>query len=225
LGDHDAPRYAPSLALGIDQHRPSPGTGGRDHPFDVRQPTLAVIGEHHDVVAREARLELGELVGQHLVRRCGLEVDAQQLLLSTDNAQLDGGRDRRIAVQAGADTLRPDEALERVPGIVLADYRQQAHGRAERCRVPRHVCRAAGSLLGALDPHHRHRRLRRDAAHVAEPVAVQHHVAHDQHPRAREIGERTAAGARLSRCALCSSGHLRPIGKYSNPAPRTSSGS
>jgi hypothetical protein len=46
-----------------------------------------------------------------------------------------------------------------------------------------------GRFLGALDEHHRHRGFGRDAAHVAEPVAVEHHVAHDEHARATEIGE------------------------------------
>ena len=52
----------------------------------MRQPTLAVIGQHNDVTVRQLPLEFGQLGPQHFMRRRGFEIDTQQLLLSADDA-------------------------------------------------------------------------------------------------------------------------------------------
>ena len=88
---------------------------------------------------------------------------------------------------------RLQELAQRRPGLVAPDHRKQAHLRAERGGVARDVGRAAGALLDAVDLHDRHRRLGRDAADLAEPVAVEHHVADDQHARLASGSARSAA--------------------------------
>ena len=61
--------------------------------------------------------------------------------------------------------------------------------RAERDDVDGHVGGATRAIVAVGDPHHRHRRLRRHPRGGAVPVAIEHDVAHDQHPAALEHGE------------------------------------
>ena len=175
------------VALGIDQDGLAGGAREFDHFRDMREPALAVVGQHQHVAVGEQRLEIGQLVRQHFVAGQGLEIDAQQLLLPADHAQLDRGGNARILVQAGDDMLGFDQLAQARAGLVVADHRQQRRPRAQRRRIARDVGRAAGTLLGALDLDHRHRRLGRDAAHLAEPVAIEHHVADHQQPRLGQI--------------------------------------
>src|SRR3954470_542666 len=99
--------------------------------------------------------------------------------------------------------------------------------RAEGRHVAGDVRRPAGTFLGALHVDHRHGGLRRDAAHVAEPVAVQHHVARDQDPDAREVRQPHPAALTAAGCtctlATCVLG--RPIAWYSRPWEATTAGS
>ena len=114
-----------------------------------------------------------------------------------------------------------EQPLERRAGLVGAGHRQERELRAQRRGVARDVGRPAGALFAARDLDDGHRRLRRDALDVAEPVAVEHDVADDEHARTRravaELGEaRLRGGLRHQR---------RPIEKYSRPAARTAAGS
>ena len=97
---------------------------------------------------------------------------------------------RNITALDGAATLLAvvgnDEAATSLERLL----REERGLSLERRDVARDVRRAARAFLASLHVHHRHRRLGRDAAHVAEPVAVEHHVARDQHARAREVGQR-----------------------------------
>lgn len=70
-------------------------------------------------------------------------------------------------------------------GFVATDDAQQPGLAAERHGIARDVGRTAEPLLLTLHVHDRHRRLRRNAVDVAEPVTVEHHVADDEHTRAR----------------------------------------
>ena len=176
----------PVLALGVDQHGLARRARALDHRRDVREPALAVVGEDEEVRVGEQAFEVGQLGRQHLVRGRGLEIDAQQLLLARDDAHLDGRGQRRVAVKRRLHAVGREQALERGAGLVGAGDRQQRGPRAQRRRVARDVGRSAGALLGALDPDDGHGRLRRDPLDVAEPVAVEHHVARDQEPRARD---------------------------------------
>src|SRR6185369_8690935 len=85
-----------------------------------------------------------------------------------------------VDVQTGIDSTVAQQALQGLAGIVVADDRQQRGVRAERRRVAGDVGSAAEAVFLALDLDHRHWRLRRNPADVAEPVTVEHHVADDQ---------------------------------------------
>src|SRR6185312_7849554 len=99
-----------------------------------------------------------------------------------------------------------------------------------------------GTLVRVRDLHDRHRRFRRNALNVAEPVAVEHDVADDQHRGVRDTRAPRRKAALLTRLAvarypvpahgergwvrgvtICA--HRRPIDTCSKPAPRTKSGS
>jgi hypothetical protein len=90
--------------------------------------------------------------------RRALEVDAQELLLLADHAQL------HVVSNCGS---RCSEALTRSPRAGArasvpprrADHREQTAGGAERGHVARDVGRTPRTLLGAPHVHHRHRRL------------------------------------------------------------------
>ena len=79
------------IALRINQHRKARRPGGFDHALDVGQTAFAIVTHDDDVVILQQCFELFEFVAQHLVARLCLEIDADQLLLASDDAQLDGG--------------------------------------------------------------------------------------------------------------------------------------
>ena len=74
----------------------------------------------------------------------------------------------------------PQHLLDLGAGLVVADHAQQARIGAQRRSVARDVGCAAQSLFAPFYAHDRDRRFRRNAAHFAEPVAVQHDVANHQ---------------------------------------------
>ena len=121
-----------------------------------------------------------QVLSQHLALRLAFEVDARHLLLAGHQSQLYGGGQLRIGLQVGADAAGGDQGSQRKPGLVGADHADQPGLRAQVGHVARHVGRTAGAFLGAQHLDHRHRRLGRDAVGVAEPVAVEHHVADNE---------------------------------------------
>jgi len=82
------------VAFRIDQNLLAGIARASNHFVDMRESALGVVGEDDDVGHRDARIELRTLGLQRFGRRRILEVDAQQLLLATDHAQLD----RRVHV-------------------------------------------------------------------------------------------------------------------------------
>ena len=98
-----------------------------------------------------------------------------------------------VAMQRRAHAFGSEQLLEHASRLVVADDADQGHLRAERRGVARDIGRTARPLLAARDLDHRHRRFRRDALNVAEPVAIEHHVADDQRARTRngvaKVGE------------------------------------
>ena len=180
------------VPLGIDQHRLVAGAGDGDHLGDVGQAALAIIREDDHIGLRHPLLEVGQLGLQDFVRRRRLEVDAQQLLLAADDAQLDRGVDVAVDMQSGIDLLLFEQAGERAARFVVADDREQAGEGAERRRVARDVGGAAQTFFHALDPDHGHRRFRRNPADLAEPVAVEHDVADHQQANVADHVEHVA---------------------------------
>ena len=122
------------------------------------------------------------------MRRQRLEVDAQQLLLPPDHPQLDRRRQPRIAVKRRAHMLLAEQALERASRLVIANDADQRCLGTQRGDVARNIRRPARTLFAARNSNHRYRRLGRNALDIAKPVAVEHHVADNEHPRGRDRG-------------------------------------
>ena len=87
--------------------------------------------------------------------------------------------------QVGLDAGLGGQAPHAVAGLVLAQHAHQRDMAAQRGDVACHVGRAAQAVLAARDAHHRHRRLGGYTLHLAEPVAVQHDIAHHEHAAMR----------------------------------------
>ena len=134
--------------------------------------------------------ELGRLRGQHFVFGRVFKIQAQQLLLAADHAQLDRGLELRVAAEAGRDARAGHQGFELVAGFVVADHTEQRGPRAHGHDVVSHIGRAAHAFFLARDTHHRHRGFGRDTVHRAVPVAVQHGVANHQHAGLGELFSR-----------------------------------
>src|SRR3954471_14983823 len=102
----------------------------------------------------------------------GFEVNTQQLLLTTDDAQLDGRVQRRIPVQLGIDTVCFQQRLDAGSCFIFSHDGQQSRSSAHGDDVARYVRRTTQTLLGSAYLHHGNRRLGRYALDLAEPVTV-----------------------------------------------------
>lgn len=84
----------------------------------MRQPALAVVRQNHHVAVGQ-QLRIGFQLGrQHLVARLGLEIDAQQLLLTADDAQLGDGGECRVFVQMHGKRLGLEQGPQGLSGLV-----------------------------------------------------------------------------------------------------------
>ena len=194
------------LALGIDQHRFVRLFRELDHARDASEAALAVIGQDHDVDRLHQRLVLGHLRLQQRVGRRHLEIATEQLLLTADHAQLDDRRERRVGLENGADTGRRKQPRKAAAGLVVADNRKQRRAGAKTRRIARNVRGATGTLFGPRHVDDRHRRFRRDPLDVAEPVAIEHHVADDEDAR---LGDALAIGFESHWIRECAVSRLR----------------
>ena len=132
---------------------------------------------------------------------------AHATLLSVTGDDEPGAALARLVRSAGVQTLfHRDAGLNTT--VKLRVIGRQQRGRCPQARgVSCDVRRPARALFRADDLDHGDGRLRRDALHLAEPVAVQHHVADDQNAGAAHAlaPSRKVVGA-LHRPAL---GHLQ----------------
>ena len=131
----------------------------------------------------ERTFVVSQHAGEHFVVRLVLEVDADELLRAADDAQLDDGVQLRVFAQDRGHAFALEQLAQPACGLVGADDGEERGARRQRLHVERDVGGAAQALFLAVDADHRHRRLGRDALDGAEPVAVEHRVAHDEHAR------------------------------------------
>ena len=165
------------------------------------QPALAVVGEQDDSGLGQRAFVRNAHVLQHLVVGLLLEIDAQELLRAADHAQLHRRRQPRVALEQRFDAALLDQRLEPVAVLVVADRGEQAGVRAERLDVPGDVGGAAEPflLLGRMDAHDGHRCLGGDAIDRAEPVAVEHRIADDEHASGGDaVARRNERGTRAA---------------------------
>ena len=116
------------------------------------------------------------------------------MLLAPNHPQLHGGLQIGVACEVGRDPGCGHQRFEASAGVIVAHHAEQAYLSAQRGDVVRHIGSTPAAFFFARDAHHRHRRFRRDTVNRTEPVAVQHHVADDQHAGGRDAGGRGQGG-------------------------------
>ena len=116
------------------------------------------------------------------------KVHPHQLLRAADDAQLDDGPQRRIALQQADHTLLCQQPLKAMRRLIVTDDSEQRDLGAQRLDIQCHIGSAAQPVFLALHMDDGHRCLGRDAVHIAKPVAVQHRVADHQHTASSHTG-------------------------------------
>src|SRR5712692_805866 len=211
IGRHDGRSDVPGIvvAFRVDQHGLAFGARRFDHLRDMCESALTVVGKYDYVAVSDHTAVVVELVEQHFAARRHFEVYAQHLLLPSNYAELDSGGDRAVPVQARLDPGLLQKLRELAARLVVANYREQGDIRPERSGVGGNIGRPAGSFLCEirLDFDNLHGRLVRNAPHLAEPVAVEHDVAHHENLRLAQLREN-----QLFRFHFSAFAAARPIG-------------
>ena len=160
-------------------HRAHEGT--RDH-------ALLVIGDDEGRARGQHLRDLGQEL--HLDRRVDrlrhLAVGAHHLLLMGHDARLHRGGASGQGHQPGIDAAIAGGSGQMQAGRIVTHHPDEGRLPAEGLHVERDVGSSPEPLRLAGHPHHRHRRLGRDARHLAEDEHVEHHVADHDHPAALE---------------------------------------
>ena len=91
------------------------------------------------------------------------------------------------------------ESAQPLRGRVDADHADERHAGAERREIVRDVRRAAEPDVFVLEPHHGHRRFRRDPRHLADDEPIEHDVADDEDAESRQPRHEIAAAPRVER--------------------------
>ncbi|MNC30421.1 hypothetical protein D3C75_787040 [compost metagenome] len=146
----------------------------------VFQCALAVVGQDQHLDALEQAVDL-RTQRQRVGGERFFEIDAQQLLVTAHDPQLDDGRLVRDALEHRAHACSLQAVGQAVGGLVLAGDANQRSRRAQGGDVQGNVGRAAGAILDLIDLDHRHWRFRRDTRSTAMPVAVEHDIADHQY--------------------------------------------
>ncbi len=173
------PLIIPALGVHQNRHTQVPSHGHEaDH---ILQGTLGVVRKDH----RPCRRKQGRAPVQEgapmIGAGSGLKIHAQQLLLVADDPQLDGRRTAGTGDQRGLH-LGGGEQCRQMPARLVIPHRCQQMGPgAQGHHIESHIGRTARPFFFPPHLHHRDRRFRRDALDAAEPVAIQHDIAHDEH--------------------------------------------
>ncbi|CEG07356.1 hypothetical protein BN961_00745 [Afipia felis] len=168
------------LARGVD--------GLADHAMGEH--ALGVIGQQHDVRARQRFLDRGDQLrlglGRRGLRHFPVRTQHMRGVMLGDEAHLARGRPRRIndEMRLNGGILRQFAFQGRARGI-LADQADENAATAERCDVARDVTRATDIEFAALGRDHRRRRFGRHARDFAIDELVQHQIADAQNGLAR----------------------------------------
>ena len=154
-----------------------------DDALHIRQTTLGIVRQDHDLCPRQRRSEVFEQLFHPAPIVYGLgafEIEADELLVLGKDAQLDGGG---RSGEAGEPAPHP-EGLEPVRehrgGLVGAGHADEHNVGTERRDVGRDVGGPARPFLAHCHVYDRHRRLGRNAAGRARPVAIEDHVPDDE---------------------------------------------
>ena len=110
-----------------------------------------------------------------------LKIDAQQLLLTSEHAHLEGGGMIGIADQVTLDAALLEQLTQVTRALVLTDDASERHACAKGYRITCHVGRTAQAIFATRDVDDGHRGLRRNPLNFAKPVAIEHDVTHHKH--------------------------------------------
>ena len=175
-------------ALGIDDDALAGLARSIDHVADDArsQHALGIVGEQHDIGARELRQDGVDQLLLDLARRrrSQLPIGAQHVSgeMLGDEAHLARGRPRRIVDQQALDPgLLRQRNRELHTHFVLADQADEDAARAKRSDIARHIAGAADIGLAAPGRDNRRRRFRRNPRHLAIDELVQHEIADAEH--------------------------------------------
>ena len=152
------------------------------------QPAFAVIRQDDDVAFGQQFAEAVFHSVQYFVCRRVFKIQPDQLLVARHDAQFDGGSDVLVAYQHCFNPMLRHQCIQAVARFVVADDGQQ-YGLPAQCgHVARHIGRPARAVFGFFDFGHGDGGFGRNTGHVAEPIAVEHHVAHHQYTRLLQAG-------------------------------------
>ena len=169
----------------------------------VGQKALGVVAEHDDVGRGPPRSRSISSPRPRRARAGLLPVEAQQLLTVAEHPELVGRPlARRPTTARVSMPCRRAAASRASPAVVRADDAAQADPGAEGRDLAGDVGGAAEPVIRLADPDHRHRRLGRDAVHLARHVLVEHDVAGDPDVGVRGIGRRSTSDRRWRRVGL-----------------------
>ena len=104
--------------------------------------------------------------------------------LYTDDIAVEGAVRAVVVRSPMAHARIGGQAPYAIARLVLSDQPDQGGLPAQGDNIARHVGGATQAVFAARHAHHRHRRLGRNALDFAEPIAVQHDIAHDQNAHA-----------------------------------------
>ena len=152
------------------------------------QPAFAVIRQDDGVAFGQQFPEAVFYAVQHFVCRRVFEIQPDELLVARHDAQFDGGVDVLVAHQHCFNPMLRHQCIQAVARFVVANDGQQDGLPAQRGHVARHIRRPARAVFGFFDFGHRDGGFGRNTGHVAEPIAVEHHVAHHQYTRLLQAG-------------------------------------
>ncbi len=147
------------LALRIGKHRNTSPTRRLNQRLMVFQRPLAVIGKHQHLDAVEQAIHFNSQ-RQGVGGKGLLEINAQQLLVTAHDPQLDDGRLVRNTLEQRPDPYALEAVDQAVGGLIITGNAHQGRRGAQRGNVEGNVGGAARTVFDLLDLDHRHRRLR-----------------------------------------------------------------
>ena len=171
-------------ALGVHEHRNAKlASRLNQHLADFgRKRSFRVVREHQGM----ATGELGKhALDQAVIVALGswivpLAVKAQHLLLAAQDARLHGRGKAFADDELRSDSIVPQARVQQLLVLVPAGKADDPCLRAQEGQIHGHVGCAARPSTFVGHSNHRHRRLRRDAPHLAPDVPVEHYVAGHQ---------------------------------------------
>ena len=147
---------------------------------------LAVVGQDHDVAVGAAALSNSASLSASTSREGGVSKSMRSSCCCrpiTRSFTVVASAASRCRLASHALLPRRSRSSARA-GLVAADHREQRdRARPSAAQLRATLAAPPGRSSFLVDPHDRHRRFGRDAVDVAEPVAVEHHVADDEDAR------------------------------------------